>query len=317
MATSERLMGLLAKEESTYGTDPTPTVVADGVRSVEPLHGLIQTRHIWENELRDDATGSLFNSLAGAAKAGRVATITLPWRVRGVGSAYADTRAGKPEAGPLITSCGTAETVDTTGGSEKVEYTPSSAAHTSCTIWAYSASKLYKVSGCRGTFTWPLDVGQPNIWRFVMQGIVTSITELALPGITMQATVPPPATGLALTVGGVSLRVYAAELNLGARVQELTSGNASDGIDEYAIDMFEPIFGLSARTVALATLDPWSDAATPTSRAIAGTLGGTQYNKVSIVNTNTIPRDPEHAVNEGFTAYDLNYVLRDLILRFT
>src|SRR5207247_8756266 len=101
---------------------------------------------------------------------------------------------------PLIRACSMAEALDTTGGSEKLTYTHADTAHDSCTIYAYSGGYVFKVVGCRGVWSWPINVGVLTTLRFRMQGMLTTApTAAAIPTATYSTPSPLAAVALALT----------------------------------------------------------------------------------------------------------------------
>jgi hypothetical protein len=316
MPTPLRLDGILAKIESQYGTDPTPTVADDGVRVSDRVWNNLRPERAFPNLRETTASGSLITSPPALPQGGMV-SMTFGVEFIGAGSAYA---AGNlPVMDPLLRACGLTRTDDFTGGTENVEYAPASTGHASCTIWAYAATKLYKVVGCRGTFRWPINPGQLSPLLFEMQGILSADpTEVSLPAITYNAAVPPAAVNMSLQIAGAwTPNFQVAELALGAQVQRQDSGNATNGIREFAIPAFDPRFTMTAETVPLTTYNPGSAVTARTSQAIAGTLGSAQYNKGDIVvAASYLLNDPDPAVFNDFTAWALEYKLQDLILRF-
>ena len=306
--------GLLAEREVTYGTDPTPTAADNGVRVSERFWSSLTPTHQFVNLREDVASGTLLG-VSPAAKRGRIVDMDIAVELRGAGAAYSATVL--PEMDPLFGACGLVRTDDFTVSAENVSYAQADTAHVSCTIYAYAAQKEYRITGCRGTFSWLLDAGVLNIFRFRMRGILAvAPTEVTLPSITYDTVIPPPAVGLSFTVGSWSPDHVTAELRQEAAVQTLISGNATDGIDEIAISRANPRFTLTARTVPIATYDPYADARAATLRAIDATLGSTQYNRVKLDINNAYVMDPGPAVDQEFTAYDLEYLLTDFAVLF-
>ncbi len=320
MATPIRLDGLLAKVESTYGTDPTPTAADNGVRVSERLWSSMTIEHAFLNR-REGLAG--FGILPGtpAARTGRMATLEIAWDCRGAGAAYADATPGPavlPEASPLLRACGFSETVVETGGSESVTYTHTGTGHSSCTIYAYSGNKLFNVNGCRGTLRWPLTAGEFGIMRFTMQGFITSDpTEVALPSITYDSVVSPTAVGASLAVGGWSPDVLSAEFDLAGNVVRVDSANASDAIVSFEISEMNPSVVISAKLPAIATYNPYENMQNATANDIDWTLGSTQYNRVKFdAKSKAYLEAIAHADQESFAGVDLTYQLTDFDIVF-
>lgn len=304
--TPERIHGVLAKIESTYGTDAAPVAGTDGVQSIEPLHSNVNVEHEFMNR-RISASGGIL-PIAPTARTGRKANIQIAWDARGSGAAYSATVL--PEADPLLRSCGLARTDDFTVSSENVTYNQASTNHDSCTIWAYTANKLIKIVGCRGTMTWPVEAGLFGRFVFNMQGLVTAApTEIATPTITFDSTIPPTAVGMSLTVGSWSPDVVSCEFASGDEVVLLPSANGSDGIATFEISAADPTWTLQAKTPALSDLDAYAVAKAATVQTISQTLGSVQYNKVKLDSTGAYLENPGHESQDSFAGWNLEFQL--------
>ena len=128
-----------------------------------------------------------------------------------------------------------------------------------------------------------------------------------------------------MSVGGVwSPDFQSAELDLGADIQQLDSGNAAEGVGEFAIAGFASRYRLQARTppgaTPLATYDPYDDVRERTTRTLVQALGtggdSSSYNRLSLDVTEAYARDPSHIDQSGFVAWDIEYILQDLDLVF-
>lgn len=315
-----KLVGALAKIEGTYGTDSTPTVVANGIRLAEiaGFHSQIRFSNAFPNFRTEVASGGLMEPIKDAA-VGRMANIRLVWEMKGFGSAYS--AANRPEADPLFRACAWAATVVTTGGAEKITYAPVDTGIESCTIWAYSAGMLYKVVGCRGTFTWQVRAGRHGTVVFEMQGLVTAaVATTALPAITYSSVMPPAAKGVALTiVGGTTWTPDFEELDLeaGMEVQRIDDGNGTDGLQGFEILGRTSVVKIKARTEAVATYDAHGQARAATSTTIDLTLGATQYNKAKLdVDVSALEDEPENVDYQGTTGWQLAYRSHTLAIVF-
>lgn len=310
-----RLDGALAKIESVYRTDPVPTAGANGVRIAERMWPNIQVDYAWENLQRDTATGTLL-PIAPAKPRGRNVTITIPWLMRGSG-----VLGTPPEAGPLYRASAHAETI--TGGT-KVEYAPIAQLHESCTIYAYAAGYLFKVVGCRGFLTWPVQVGQPMVKRFKMRGVLANDpTAVAVPAITYNTGEPIAGVGLTLTVGAWTPRVISCGFDQGVNTQLFEDGNDADGIEEFDFGEVYPTFKLSARVprdatgiVDLTAYNPTADLVARQTRALLMTGGSVAANRCRLINTNAYVQPFNPASNNTFAAYDLEYELTDYLFRY-
>jgi hypothetical protein len=161
---------ILAKTESTYGTDPTPTGSANAilVRNLEitPLQADTVTRDLIRPYL-----GNSDQLLAQTR-------VEVTFEVELAGSGTAGTA---PAYGPVLKACGLSETVVAT---TSVTYAPVSASFSSVTIYFHNDGIRHKVTGCRGTFELNAEVGQIPVISFTMTGIYNAPTDESLPSPT-------------------------------------------------------------------------------------------------------------------------------------
>lgn len=148
---------LLAKTESTYGTDPTPTGAANAILvrnlDVQPIDAEQVNRDLVRPYL--GASDILISNVRSR----------VTFEVEMAGSGAAGTA---PKYGPLLRACGMAETIT---ASTKVEYTPVSESFSSATIYFNIDGVTHKIKGCRGTVTLNMQVGQIPVYQFELMGI--------------------------------------------------------------------------------------------------------------------------------------------------
>ncbi|HEX7050175.1 MAG TPA: hypothetical protein VF188_08250 [Longimicrobiales bacterium] len=310
-----RLDGLLAKVETTYGEDAAPSPATDAVRVSERVWSSITLEYAFPGRRDDAASGSLI-PLGPVPRKGRIVTVNIAWEARGAGAAYS--ASVKPEASALLRACGLEETLDATAGSEAYTYAPADEGHESCTIYAYAGGNLYKIVGCRGTVTWPVEVGAVAIIRFQMQGLlVEDPVAASLPAITYQAQLPPVAAGMVLTVGSwTPAKVFNAEFAEGAEIQRIDDATADDAVREFAITQILPSYRLQAYAADLGTYNPYAQSQAAAAVAIQQTLGTQQYNKVALDTSEAYVEAIAHTEQNQFTAWDLTYQVRDFTIAF-
>lgn len=316
-----KLEGLIGVAESTYGTDPTPTT-SDGIRGVGRLWSANGLEWAFEN-LREDTMGNSLIGVAPGAPQGRIVNIDYTFPLMGAGAAYASGTSVRPECDPLIAASGFARTHDDTASSEKVTYDLADTGHGSATLYAYAGGKEFKITSVRGNITWnPLAGGLGTI-QFQGMGLVTAIAEQAtVPTITYASVVPPPAVAMGLAVvpsGGSSWtpRTAAFSVTTGHDIPRLDDVNSAQGIEGWFLAATNPRLTMTARATALTTYSPYTLAAARTVQEIDATLGTVQYNRVRLdVDLAYLLNDPGPADEQGFAAWDLEYMLRDLQIEF-
>ena len=160
---------ILAKTESTYGTDATPAGTdAVLVRSLEvtPLEADVVSRDLIRPYL-----GNSDQLLANAR-------VLCNFEVELAGSGTAGTA---PRYDALLKACGMAATIV---ASTSVTYAPVSASFSSCTIVYNVDGVQHKLTGARGTVTMNCELGQIPTLQFEMTGIYNAPTDTAQPAVT-------------------------------------------------------------------------------------------------------------------------------------
>jgi len=158
---------VLAKIETTYGTDPTPTGSSNAIQvsnlSITPINA--------ETVNRDLVRSYLGNSQELLANNYVVATFEVEMASSGaLGTA--------PAYGPLLRACGIAETIT---ASTKVEYSPVSSGFESVTIYFNADGLLHKMTGCMGNVEIDVSARKIPVYKFTFFGLYNAVTDTALP----------------------------------------------------------------------------------------------------------------------------------------
>jgi hypothetical protein len=168
-----RNSAILAKIETVYGTDPTPTGAANAILvsnlTINPLNA--------KNASRDLIRGYMGGSeqLVGDAH------VECSFDVELSGSGAAGTA---PAWGPLLRGCGMSEAVTV---STRVDYTPVSASFESLTIHYHDDGVLHKLLGARGNVSMDMTSGNRPIFKFKFLGLDGGISAVANPSLTLTA----------------------------------------------------------------------------------------------------------------------------------
>lgn len=215
-----RNTAILARIETTYGVDATPTGAADALLvsdlSVEP-----EIDTVSRDLLRPYLGGS--EQLAGVRRVKAVFTVEL---------AGSGTAGAAPAWGALLRACGFAETIIP---GARVEYLPISAAFPSLTLYWYGGGVIHRIFGARGTAELDMSAGARPTMKFSFTGIDGGISTSALPSVTLTAwrtpvTITDPNAGdinLGCTYsagalsGGVTYPSLGLTLNLGNEVRHV------------------------------------------------------------------------------------------------
>lgn len=161
---------LIAKIESTYGTDPSPVGGSDAVQvsslEITPIES--------DNVQAAAFQGFLGNSTRGTLVANKRVSVTFDIELAGSGTAGT-----APAFGPLLKSCGLSETISP---STSVTYAPVSSSFDSATIYCFYDGTRHKITGARGSVSFNMAAGQFGVMSFNFIGIYNAPDGTALSG---------------------------------------------------------------------------------------------------------------------------------------
>ena len=170
---------ILAKVETTSGTDAVPTGLADALlvsaMSITPLDA---------NNVNRDLVRGYFG---GSEQLVATASVKCSFTVELAGSAAAATA---PQWGDLLLGCAMAESLLTTPN--RVEYLPISTALKTVTIYYYDDGVLHKLLGCMGSVKIDAKIGERPALMFDFVGIDGGISAITNATPTLTAWKTPP-----------------------------------------------------------------------------------------------------------------------------
>jgi hypothetical protein len=260
---------ILAKIESVYGTDPTPTGAANAILmtdvTLQPLEGNDEDR-----ELLKPYFGNQGSLLGGSH-------VVMSGSTELAGSGAAGTA---PAWGPLARACAMAQVVN---ASVSVVYSPITDSQESITIWFWRGGTRHKIIGARGNAVLTIEAqGIPRI-RWTFTGLYVDPTDVAQATPTFTAWQKPLVATKANTpvfeIDDVAFVMRKLELNLGNDVQPRLLINSEGVIITDKAEMID----FTIESVALATLDPFAKARSKTPIKLECTHGTVAGNICAIV----------------------------------
>jgi hypothetical protein len=292
MAMNWKKKAILAKIETTYGTDPTPTGSADAIQAtnvtLNPMEG-------------EDLSRNLERPYFGGQEmivVGVYATLTFDVEMVGSGELGV-----APAWGVLHRMCAMAETITAT---TSVEYDPISSALESGTLYINIDGTLHQLLGSRGTFVGTLNAQGIPVWRYTFTGLFVQPTTTALPTVDLTAFQTPQAVTKAntptFTIGGTAMRMRSFELTRGAQVERRFMVNY-EGIE--IVDAVESV-SCQVEAVALATYNPYT---APAGAPVAIQLihGTTAATRVKIDIDRAKQRRPGYANQQNIIEWPLTF----------
>lgn len=171
MSRNVRDSAILAKIETTYGTDAVPTGSVNAMlvsnQSVTPINAQNVDRALVRPYLGSS------EQLIGTKY------VELSFDVELQGSGTAGTA---PAYGSLLRAAGMAEVVS---AGSRVEYTPVSVGFESATIYYYDSGVVHKLLGARGDVELKLNVATKPVMSFSFKGLYGGVSEAVTPAITI------------------------------------------------------------------------------------------------------------------------------------
>lgn len=286
MALLYRKRIVLAKIETTYGTDPTPTGAANAILvrnlDITPLDIEYASRDLVRSFLGN------YDSLVGAQN------VKASFEVEFAGAGTAGT---VPAYGPLLRACGLSETIS---AGVSVTYAPVSASFESVTIYVNVDGVLHKLTGARGTVSIELNAKAIPVYKFEFTGIYNAVVDGALPTPTYTGFITPLPVNAANT-SGFSLHSYSAimqslSVNLG---NEVTYRNLVTSESVLITDR-KATGSVTIEATTVAQKDYFGVVRGVTLGSLAVTHGTTAGNKIDITATNSVQlTSPTYQESDG------------------
>ncbi|MBE0596851.1 MAG: hypothetical protein IH614_06265 [Desulfuromonadales bacterium] len=236
------------------------------------------------------ATFSKLPDLAGA----RMAQIALKAEVMGRGAAFA---AGNlPLLSPYLRGCGLAETLDVTGGSEKVTYKRASSGIPSLTMGLYTDGVVKKIAGARGIGKFTGDVGGALYFEATYTGVYVDPTDGAVLAPSYLNLQPPQLLGANFLVDAFAPVLKSFEIDLGNKLAPREDLNSPSGYKSFDLVDGDTRGRMDPEMTLVATHDFYGRWKAGITGALSiGAFGPAQYNRVKI----TAPRLVTTKVAEG------------------
>ncbi len=290
---------LLAKTESTYNTDSTPTGAANAI-----LVRNLEIQPIDAEQVNRDLVRPYFGASDILISNVR-SRVTFEVEMAGAGSAGA-----VPKYGPILKACGMGEDIITTPGAQKVIYKPVSEAFSSCTIYVNIDGVTHKITGCRGTVSLNMTVGQIPVYQFELMGIYRAPVDVSFSSLnTAYSCFQAPLVFNNTNSTGFQFHSYAAEL------QSLELQVGMDMVYRELVGNTKEVLLTDRNTtgtvqfdaVTMATRDYFTDAVTSDTGNCTVTHGITAGNRVKL----TVPRANITTLNyveqNGITQYSIPF----------
>lgn len=290
-----RRLALLAKTEVSYGTDPVPTGMANAIQAIDAVLTPLVAQQISRDLLRP------YLGHPGVLLTGEHAMVEFSVELAGSGTAGT-----APAFGPLLLACGMSETIV---AATSVTYAPVSSLYNAVTIYFNRDGVRHVLLGARGSWTLDLTVGRVPRLRFRFLGLIGTISDTALPAVTLTAWKRPAKVNKAnttITLHGLALVTPGLTLDLGARVEPrmLVGEETIEIVDRQATGSVTP------DAVLLATKNWMSIARGETTGALSAVHGTVAGNIATIAGPSVQIGPPTEQEAQGILTNTLPLILQ-------
>lgn len=276
---------ILAKIESSYGVDPTPTGAANAIL----ISNLNLTPLSAEFVNRDNYFPYLGNS--DSVLAAQSVQVSFEVEIAGAGAAGT-----APAWGPLLRACAFAETIN---AGVDVDYTPVSASFPSVTIYDNHDGVLHKLLGARGNVQLRFRAREIPKLVFTFTGLYVTVADAAAPTPVFSGFIKPLAVNFSnsptMTLHGVTSPTEAIEIDMANEVVH----RSLIGAELVQMTDRRPAGTISLEATTVATKDWWTSIKAGTLGALNLIHGTTAGNIVQVQAPNVQILNPTYADSQG------------------
>ena len=289
-----RKRSILAKAESSYGSDPTPTGSANYVQVID-----LNIEPVVSDEVSRDLIRPYMGNYEVIPANTRV-NVTFDVEMSGSGSAGT-----APKYGAILKACALSETIS---GGNTVTYAPVTTPSDSVTLFVNYDGVRHKVTGARGTFSISCEVNAIPRISFSLTGIFNAPTDTALPTVTVSNQASPlifkngSTSNFAIFGYAAALQSWSLDFNNEVIYRELVGGTK-----EVLITDRRPSGTVVVEAVALSAHNFFTDytgTSTGTNTWLHGTVAG---NKVTVSCPQTDLGQPTYEESDGVTMLSLPF----------
>lgn len=301
---------VLAKVETTPGTDAAPTAADNAILVSEPNYS-VEADEIVREFARNDF--SQYPSVYGM----RRGQMTFTVEVRGSGAAGT-----APDWGVLLRGCGMDETVV---ASTSVAYEPLTTGLKTLTLWMYFDGLIHKMTAAMGTFSMTGTAGEIAKVEFTFTGNFAAPIESAFAAGTYNTTVPALVENAALAWNGSGTGICAESfsIDMNNEVALRKCINADQGLSGVYISGRNPTGGYTPEVSGALSTSFWADWMASTTRSFTVAVGETAGNIMTVTAPDVQITGIGYGDRDNIKTYDIGLAFRrdagddELVFTFT
>lgn len=259
---------VLAKVETTSGTDAVPTAALNAIMVSNPSYS-VQADEVTRNFTRND-----FSNYA-SRYVRRRGQMTFTTEIRGKGTV--DLAA---DWSVLLEGCGFVRStvaVGTPADRDGILFTPASDSLKTLTIYMYFDGILHKMTGAMGSFTVRAEAGSIATAEFTFEGNYVTATNTAMVTPTLETTIPPIVELAGLKWNGSSTGIVAGDISINWEntIAQRLDVNSAQGMLAMYISGRNPTAGFTPEVDTTLSTEFWGSWEASTTRAMEFVVGGT------------------------------------------
>ena len=284
---------LLAKIESTPGTDPTPTVAANAVEAFE-------IELVTKGDMKQRAMGMADRSFHTEVRGQTQVDLKFKTFLKGSGNAGTI-----PRWDPLVRAC---DRVATVVSGTSVTYYPA-ATYEACTVWVNMDGILVKLNGCAGDCEVELVAGEPAFLNFTLSGNYALPTDSVVTAPTYDSSSPLIVKNSTTTFGSYAAIIEKMMLKFGNTIVARKDFTVAEAIRSFIVTNRNPEGMISCEAVLRATsnADFMSYFDAGTTKALSMVLSGGAGNIVTVTAPVCVLRAPKWGDRDGLRTFDVDF----------
>ena len=284
---------ILAKSESTYGADPTPTTSSDAIQAFD----VQLTPEIDSLERRDVGPSiSRLSELGGKQRA----TVTFTTELKGSGVAGT-----APDDDPLWQACGMA--VTNVGGTSDT-YDFLSASFVGCTIYVYQDGLQKQLHGCVGNYEIDMTAGETPKVKWEFKGLYETPTDVSFPtSYTVSSAIAKVCKNLTVSFDSYAAVIDNLNLKSNNTIAERSDLNAATGIAGYQITDRNPEGSFTPEAVLLATQNWYTKFEADTANVLSAALSNGAGNITTITASQCRIRNINFGERDGVLTNEIPF----------
>ena len=188
-----------------------------------------------------------------------------------------------------------------------VLYSPASVSIPSLTIYLYQDGVLWKLVGCRGTFTFEAPTARPARFNFTFSGTVLSKEDAAVPGGVFDDVRPPVFKAASMLVDRATSSVGTFRVDNGNRLTFPGNPNAPEGFDPVEITERRMTGSVDPSATLVATRDIFGSMQVGDQKIIHGRWGTVAANRIGVTIPTALFLSDDPGDREGILTEEVNF----------